>query len=116
METIPEAPQQQYEPVDSDTDKDPPTINDAYGVTLPHLPASSGTRAEDEMIYVTAENDEAGAENEMIYVTVEDDEAGAKDEMIYVTVEDDEAGAEDEMIYVTAEDDEAGAEDEMIYI
>ena len=116
MTAIPETSQEQYEPVDYDIDTVPPTINDAYGVTLHHLPASSGTRAEDEMIYVTAEDNEAGAENEMIYVTAEDDEAGAEDEMIYVTAEDDEAGAEDEIIYVTAEDDEAGAEDEMIYI
>ena len=59
MKTIPEAPQQQYEPVDCDTDKVPPTINDSYEDTFPHLPAPSGTGAEDEMIYetVTAEND-----------------------------------------------------------
>ena len=59
MKAIPEAPQQQYEPVDCDTNKVPSNMNDAYEVTLPHLPASSGAGAEDEMMYetVTAEND-----------------------------------------------------------
>ena len=50
MKTIPEVPQEQYEPVDCDTDKVPSTINDSYEVTFPHLPAA---RAEDEMVYET---------------------------------------------------------------
>ena len=41
MKTMPGAPQQQYEPVDCDTDKVPPNISDAYEITLPHLPAFS---------------------------------------------------------------------------
>ena len=59
METIPDTSQQQYEPVDCDTDKVPSNISGAYEDTLPHLPAPSGTGAEDEMMYetVTAEND-----------------------------------------------------------
>ena len=59
MKTIPEAPQQQYEPVDCDTDKFPSNISGAYEVTFPHLPTPSGTGADDEMMYETvpAEND-----------------------------------------------------------
>ena len=59
MKTLPEAPQQQYEPVDCDTDKVPSNISDAYEDTFPHLPASSGTGAKDDMMYetVAAEND-----------------------------------------------------------
>ena len=53
MQTIPGAPQQQYEPVESDTDKVPFTNNDAYEDNSPHLPASSGTGAEDELMYET---------------------------------------------------------------
>ena len=56
MKTIPEAPQQQYEPVDCDTDKFPSNINDAYEDTLPHLPAPSGAGAEDEKMYETVTN------------------------------------------------------------
>ena len=51
MKTIPGASQQQYEPVDCDTDKVPSNISDAYEVTLPHLPASSEAGAEDEKMY-----------------------------------------------------------------
>ena len=59
MKTIPETTKE-HEPIDfdADTDKVPSTIDDSYEVTLPDLPASSGTGAEDEMMYetVTAEN------------------------------------------------------------
>ena len=57
MKTIPETTKER-DPIDFDTDKVPSTIDDSYEVTLPHLPASSGTGAEDEMMYesVTAEN------------------------------------------------------------
>ena len=48
MNILPGAPQQQYEPVDCDTDKVPSNISDTYEVTLPHLPASSGTGTKDE--------------------------------------------------------------------
>ena len=53
MKTISGAPQQQYETVDCDTDKVPSNISGVHDVTLPHLSASSGAGAEDEMMYET---------------------------------------------------------------
>ena len=57
-QTIPQTTQQQYEPVDCDTDKVPSNISHAYEDTLPHLLTSSKAGAEDEMMYetVTAED------------------------------------------------------------